>query len=75
MKRLFTLLLSVIPIVAMAQSLAVASFELMENDLTAVNEATKREDDNGEIAAVIKIETTDKAFVFDAGSIGVVHVD
>lgn len=55
-----------------AQDISVASFKLLENDLTANTTGTMERDQNGEIAALIKVVTTEQGFVFDGGMVGVV---
>lgn len=54
-----------------AQRLSVASFRLLENDLTANTHGTVVYDQNGARCALIKVETTQTGFSFDAGSLGV----
>lgn len=75
MKRIIITLLVVLPLVVTAQEFDVAEFSLLEFDLTAINEATKLVDDNGEDCALIKIETIEKGFVFDGGTIGIAKVE
>ena len=73
MKRI--LLLSSILILAItvsAQSISVSSFKLLESDLTANTAGTTERDQNGEVAALIKVVTTQTGFSFDAGSLGIV---
>ena len=55
-----------------AQNISVKSFRLLETDLTANLEGTKEIDQNGEIAALIKVFTTETGFVFDVGMLGIV---
>lgn len=50
----------------------VASFKLLENDLTANTTGTMERDQNGDPAALIKVVTTQQGFVFDGGMVGVV---
>ena len=57
-----------------AQELSVKSFRLLENDLTANTHATMVKDKNGEVAALIKVVTTEQGFGFDGGMVGVVEV-
>ena len=59
-------------IVASAQNISVASFKLLENDLTANTTGTMERDQNGEVAALIKVVTTEQGFVFDGGMSGIV---
>ena len=55
-----------------AQSLSVESFRLLENDLMANIQGTMRMDQNGQVAALIRVVTNEKGFVFDGGMLGVV---
>ena len=57
-----------------AQKIAVESFELLANDLTANIEGSTVYDLNGEKCALIKIETTQRGFSFDVGFLGVMKV-
>lgn len=58
--------------IVVAQNISVASFKLLENDLTANTTGTMERDQNGEIAALIKVVTTEQGFVFDGGMTGIV---
>ena len=60
--------------IAVAQDISVASFRLLENDLTANTHGTMEKDFNGETAALIKVVTTEQGFVFDGGMVGIVKV-
>ena len=55
-----------------AQNISVTSFKLLENDLTANTTGTIEKDQNGEVAALIKVVTTEQGFVFDGGMTGIV---
>lgn len=55
-----------------AQNISVASFKLLENDLTANTTGAMKRDLNGEVAALIKVVTTEQGFAFDGGMAGVV---
>lgn len=55
-----------------AQNMSVASFKLLESDLTANTTGTMERDQNGETAALIKVVTTQQGFVFDGGMVGIV---
>ena len=57
-----------------AQELAVQSFVLAETDLTANTPGTMVQDQNGNVCALIKVETTQKGFTFDVGVLGVMSV-
>ena len=73
-RRLHTLLLLFLiflPNLLCAQNISVASFQLLETDLTANTHGFMERDQNGEVAALIKIVTTEKGFVFDGGMVGI----
>lgn len=57
----------------MAQTMAVKSFQLLSKDMTASCIGGKRIDQNGEVAALIKIVTTETGFAFEGG-LGIVDV-
>lgn len=50
-----------------AQNLSVESFRLLPNDLTANTFGTMESDQNGEVAALIKVVTAETGFAFDGG--------
>ena len=73
MKKLF--LLSVVSLMAMciyAQNIKVMKFERLEKDMTANTHGTQKLDQNGEKAALIKIQAPERGFTFDGGSLGIV---
>lgn len=73
MKRFLTIfLMFVCTLLVGAQSISVSSFRLLEKDLTANTAGTTEKDQNGEVAALIKVMTTQKGFVFDGGTLGIV---
>ena len=74
MKRLHIILLFLTTIFCLqAQNMTVESFSLLPQDLTANVQGTSRFDQNTrKNAALIKIETTQKGFVFEGGSLGFV---
>ncbi len=55
-----------------AQSISVSCFRLLENDLDANTAGTMEKDQNGEVAALIKVVTTQTGFTFDGGALGIV---
>lgn len=55
-----------------AQDMKVLDFRLLENDLTAIVKGTTKVDQNGETAALIKIQTPERGFLFDGGLLGIV---
>ena len=75
-KALATLVLCVISCTTLcAQNMKVLQFRELTNDLTANLYGTSKTDDNGEVAALIKIVTTEKGFTFDGGSLGIVATE
>ncbi|MBP7077398.1 MAG: SUMF1/EgtB/PvdO family nonheme iron enzyme [Bacteroidales bacterium] len=57
-----------------AQQISVASFERRDNDMDArVNYPVK--DQNGDVCALIKVETTQTGFVFEGGSLGIMKTE
>ncbi len=75
MKRILLILLALTPLLVWGQNISVREFYLDANDLTANAYGTMEYDQNGEVCALIKVETTQKGFRFDGGSIGVTKVD
>ena len=73
MKR-FTLLFILLSlcIFSFAQSMSVKSFKALTTDMTASSINGKRIDQNGEVAALIKIETSQTGFIFEGGTLGIV---
>lgn len=71
MKKLFILILISITTLAYGQEMSVKSFYLAETDLTANTPGTMVYDQNGNVCALIKIETTLDGFSFDVGSLGI----
>ena len=74
MKKLFILILLSIATFAHGQEMSVKSFYLAETDLTANTPGTMVYDQNGNVCALIKVETTLDGFSFDVGSLGVSEV-
>lgn len=73
MKRIVIMLFFVAgAITAGAQDMKVLQFRLLENDLTAAIQGTRKLDMNGETAALIKIQTPERGFSFDGGMQGIV---
>ena len=71
-RRFFNLLLLfLLATFGVSAQIAVASFSLLENDLTAISSGTMVMDQNGDKCALIKVETTQKGFTFNAGQLGV----
>lgn len=73
MKRLPILIFFVLLTIACrAQTLSVESFKALDNDLTANTAGTMKRDQNGNVAALIRVVTSEKGFVFDGGMMGIV---
>ena len=75
MKRYLLVLFFLAPWLLMGQNISVSEFYLDQNDQTANAHGTQVSDQNGEACALIRIQTTQKGFAFDVGSIGVTKVD
>lgn len=56
------------------QDMSVKSFFLAETDLTANTRGEMKYDQNGNICALIKVETTLDGFTFDVGTLGIVDL-
>ena len=74
MRRVVLMLLVLVATSLTAQNISVASFKLLENDLTANTKGTMEDDFNGEVSALIKVVTTEKGFRFEGGMVGIVKV-
>ena len=73
MKKLFLLTFMCINVLCMnSQNIKVTKFGLLETDLTANTHGTEKLDQNGEKAALIKIQVPERGFTFDGGSLGIV---
>ena len=57
---------------AAAQNISVKSFKALPMDMTASSLEGKRLDQNGNVAALIKVVTTETGFVFEGGTLGIV---
>ena len=72
-KAIHTILLSLMAeMFVYAQNLSVESFRMLEMDMTANTQGTLERDQNGEVAALIKLITTETGFAFDGGMMGIV---
>lgn len=58
-----------------AQKMNVESFRPDDKDITANTAPTLRMDKNGEKCALIKIQTTERQFMFDVGSLGIEYLE
>lgn len=75
-KLLFISIISFLAVTSMmAQGLKIIDFKLLESDLTATTHGTSKTDQNGETAALIKIVTPERGFIFDGGSLGIVATE
>ena len=73
MKRFPILILLVFAFIgAFAQKISVESFKPLPMDMTASSLEGKRVDQNGQVAALIKVMTTETGFVFEGGTLGIV---
>lgn len=73
MKRCILIILFIlISMSVKSQTLSVESFRLLETDLTANTNGTMERDQNGIVAALIKVVTSENGFVFDGGMMGIV---
>ena len=73
MKRLLLLLLLSLPFFDAVAQIEVESFRALPNDMTAKSLKGTKHDQNGKVCALIKIVTTEKGFIFDGGSLGIVE--
>ena len=74
MKRLYWIILTIllfIPSILHGQELKIKSFYLAETDLTANTPGTMEYDQNGNLCALIKVETVLDGFTFDVGTMGI----
>lgn len=74
MKRLYWIILTIllfIPSILYGQELKIKSFYLAETDLTANTPGTMEYDQNGNLCALIKVETVLDGFTFDVGTMGI----
>ena len=75
MRKRFVLFLAALTLACIgitAQTFSVESFKLLDNDLTANTFGTTEYDQNGDVAALIKVITTQTGFVVDGGMMGIV---
>lgn len=73
MKRYSILAFLVFSFIAgFAQSISVKSFQALPTDLTALSKEGKRIDQNGDVAALIKVVTSETGFTFEGGTLGIV---
>ena len=72
MKRFLGVIFLIVSINCFSQTMSVSSFKLLETDLDANTAGTSERDQNGEIAALIKVVTNQTGFTFDGGALGIV---
>ena len=73
MKRVLTIIIMLVcTLMTKAQGIDVSSFKLLVNDLDANTTGTMEKDQNGDVAALIKVVTTQTGFTFDGGALGIV---
>lgn len=73
--KILILILLIASVRVSAQTLSVESFKLLPNDLTANTYGTQERDQNGDVAALIKMVTSETGFVFDGGMMGIVKTE
>ena len=74
-RMMMLMLLLLTSLTIYSQGIAVEKFEAAPNDLTANKQGTMVYDQNGDVCALIRIQTTQKGFSFDVGSLGIMKVD
>ena len=73
MKRsLLPIILLLFSLTAMAQTISVKSFKALTTDMTASSLEGKRIDQNGDVAALIRVVTPETGFMFEGGTLGIV---
>ena len=75
MKKLLLLALIAVSQSVWADGISVLGFKLLETDLTANTRGTEKRDQNGDKAALIKIVTPERGFLFNGGSLGIVGTE
>lgn len=75
MKKLLLIALIAISQSVWADDISVLGFRLLETDLTANTRGTEKRDMNGDKAALIKIVTPERGFLFNGGSLGIVGTE
>lgn len=75
MKKLLFFALLAVSQTMWADGISVLGFRLLETDLTANTRGTEKRDQNGDRAALIKIVTPERGFLFNGGSLGIVGTE
>jgi hypothetical protein len=73
-RAFLSIILTFFSFLSLSQNISVLSFERKDNDLDARVHAPVK-DQNGDIAALLKIETTETNFEFEGGSLGIVKAE
>lgn len=73
--KLFVTSLFALLVTSLSAQIAVENFYLNESDMTALMAETEVFDMNGQRCALIKVETTQRGFTFDVGTLGVMKVE
>ena len=71
-KKLFIGIMVAISCLTATAQISVKSFRALPTDMTASSLEWKRTDQNGAVAALIKIVTSQTGFAFDGGTLGIV---
>ncbi|MDD6817095.1 MAG: SUMF1/EgtB/PvdO family nonheme iron enzyme [Prevotellaceae bacterium] len=74
-RMMMLVLLLLTALATYSQGIAVEKFEAAPEDLTANLQGTQVLDQNGDVCALIRIQTTQKGFVFDVGVLGITKTD
>ena len=74
-RMIMLMLLLLTSLTIYSQGIAVEKFEAAPEDLTANLQGTQVLDQNGDVCALIRIQTTQKGFVFDVGVLGITKTD
>ena len=73
MKQLIIILFLLVFFATLSAEISVRSFRKVENDMTARIDA-KKTDQNGDVCAIIKVETTQTGFTWEPDALGIAHV-
>lgn len=73
MKQIILLLLFISFTTTLFGEISIRSFRKVENDMTARIDARKT-DQNGDVCAIIKVETTQTGFIWEPDGLGIAHV-
>ena len=74
-RMIMLMLLLLTSLTIYSQGIAVEKFEAAPEDLTANLQGTQVLDQNGDVCALIRIQTTQKGFTFDVGALGITKTD